>query len=173
MPCIFVGFILKYLTRFLFAYCSLNDKRREREREKKFNLQFFIRRIAVFINNVDVLIIAVLHGYHRSVAFLQYRRVTRQFLISLIILSEINAAQKTRACNVTLLNDMFASTASIDGQGSECMNGVGDIERMEVSHYKDFRAIFQSVLRPAFVRTQRRMDACTRAKSRERNADEN
>lgn len=44
----------------------------------------------------------------------QYRRVTRQFLTSLIILSEINAAQKTRACNVTLLNDMFASTASID-----------------------------------------------------------
>jgi len=35
------------------------------------------------------------------------------------------------------------------------MNGVGDIERMEVSRYEDFRAIFQSVLRSAFIRTQR------------------
>lgn len=42
------------------------------------------------------------------------------------------------------------------------MNGVGDIERMEVSYYKDFRAIFQSVLRSAFIWTQRSRRVCAR-----------
>lgn len=50
------------------------------------------------------------------------------------------------------------------------MNGVGDIERMEVSYYEDFRAIFQSVLRPGIY-----MDAamCAREISRKERADEN